>query len=67
MKFDVICINNTDTKLIINKKYKAEILHNFSNFKVLDIYDEYDVMGSFNNHRFKLIKDFRQERLNKLI
>ena len=65
----VICINNTDTDLILYKKYKVRYssVLNEVFYTIFDENDNYINTYTYIKDKFKAIDKIRQERLYQLI
>ena len=61
----VICIDNTDTDLILYKKYKVRYLTIINGVEYINI--ETDDIDVHESYRFKTIDTIRKEKLDKLI
>ena len=65
MKHKAICVDNTDTNLILYKQYLIEECS--GNYKFLKVYDNnYHIMNIFRKDKFRTMKEIRQNKLNKL-
>ena len=65
----VICINNTDTDLILYKRYKVRYSSVFNGvfYTIFDENDNYINTYTYIKDKFKSIDKIRQERLFQLI
>ena len=62
----LICINDSDNRLILYEKYKGTKYNN--NGSLYLIYDNnWKIIGLFPPNIFKLVEELRKERLNKIL
>ena len=65
-EFSVICIDNYDTNLKLNKFYIIKLYS--PKDKLCVVYDlNYRPLGTFQKEKFKTINKFRNNRIKKLI
>ena len=71
MKYEkLICVNNNDPKLTVNKQYLGEFLHSdsYSDIYLYIIFDcNYNRIGIFDYYLFEKVKQVRQKRLNNIL
>ena len=71
MKYEkLICVNNNDPKLTVNKQYFGEFLHSdsYSDIYLYIIFDyNYNRIGIFDFYLFEKVKQVRQKRLNNIL
>ena len=63
-EFKVICINDDGIYLELYKVYDAV---KYNDDRYIYIYQDEYSLAIYHKKRFKTLKDFRKERLNKLI
>ena len=67
MKYKAICIDNTDTDLILYEKYLVEYYAEFFDTYSFEVFDEDNYIGIYDIKRFNIIKEFRNKRIKQLI
>ena len=66
----LICINNNDPKLTVNKEYFGQFLHSdsYSDIYLYIIFDyNYNKIGTFDYYLFEKVEVYRQQRLNDIL
>ena len=66
----LICVNNNDPKLTVNKQYLGEFYHSdsYSDIYLYIIFDyNYNKIGIFDYYLFEKVKQFRKKRLKKIL
>ena len=65
-KINVICINNRGNGLQLNLIYQAKP-HIFLNIKSYDIFINNKYLGLYSSENFKTVKQFRNNRIEKIL